>query len=87
MKQRVERCGLVRLNTLFSLNTTTQRSQPMEILGTILRYVFAIVGMAAVAFVVWKVVNRQEAKDTEFQKKLDDDDERASKGRFGPPPR
>jgi hypothetical protein len=43
--------------------------------------------MAAVAFVVWKVVNRQEAKDTEFQKKLDDDDERASKGRFGPPPR
>jgi lipopolysaccharide export system protein LptC len=59
----------------------------MEILGTILRYVFAILGMAAVAFVVWKVVNRQEAKDTEFQKKLDDDDERASKGRFGPPPR
>jgi uncharacterized membrane protein YuzA (DUF378 family) len=59
----------------------------MEIFGTILRYVFAIVGMAAVAFVVWKVVNRQEAKDTEFQKKLDDDDERASKGRFGPPPR
>ena len=59
----------------------------MEILGTILRYVFAIVGMAAVAFVGWKVVNRQEAKDTEFQKKLDDDDERASKGRFGPPPR
>lgn len=59
----------------------------MEMLGTILRYVFAIVGMAAVAFVVWKVVNRQEAKDTEFQKKLDDDDERASKGRFGPPPR
>jgi hypothetical protein len=81
VKQRDERCGLV------SLNTTTQRSQSMEILGTILRYVFAIVGMAAVAFVVWKVVNRQEAKDTEFQKKLDDDDERASKGRFGPPPR
>ncbi|MFM1868304.1 MAG: hypothetical protein RL591_1712 [Planctomycetota bacterium] len=59
----------------------------MEILGTILRYIFAIIGMAAVAFVVWKVVNRQEAKDAEFQKKLDDDDERASKGRFGPPPR
>lgn len=59
----------------------------MEMLGTILRYVFAIVGMAAVAFIVWKIVNRQEAKDAEFQKKLDDDDERASKGRFGPPPR
>ncbi len=59
----------------------------MEILGTILRYIFAIAGMAAVAFVVWKVVNRQEAKDAEFQKKLDDDVERASKGRFGPPPR
>ncbi len=59
----------------------------MEILGTLFRYVFAIVGMAAVAYVVWKLVNRQEAKDAEFQKKLDDDDERASKGRFGPPPR
>jgi hypothetical protein len=57
----------------------------MEILGTILRYVFAIVGMAAVAWVVWKIVNRQEAKDPEFQKKLDDDDARAAKGRFGPP--
>ena len=59
----------------------------MEILGTLFRYVFAIVGMAAVAYVVWKLVNRQEAKDAEFQKKLADDDERASKGRFGPPPR
>ena len=59
----------------------------MEILGTLFRYVLAIVGMAAVAYVVWKLVNRQEAKDAEFQKKLDDDDERASKGRFGPPPR
>lgn len=59
----------------------------MELLGTLFRYVFAIVGMAAVAYVVWKLVNRQEAKDAEFQKKLDDDDERASKGRFGPPPK
>jgi hypothetical protein len=56
-------------------------------LATILRYVFAIAGMAAVAYVVWKVVNRQEAKDAAFQKKLDDDDERAAKGRFGPPPK
>jgi hypothetical protein len=57
----------------------------MDVLGTILRYVFAIAGMAAVAWVVWKVVNRQEAKDAAFQKKLDDDDARAAKGRFGPP--
>ncbi|MCE2883653.1 MAG: hypothetical protein LW806_01965 [Planctomycetaceae bacterium] len=56
-------------------------------LATILRYLFAIAGMAAVAYVVWKVVNRQEAKDAAFQKKLDDDDERAAKGRFGPPPK
>jgi hypothetical protein len=59
----------------------------MDVLGTILRYVFAIAGMAAVAWVVWKVVNRQEAKDSEFQKKLDEDDARAAKGRFGPPPK
>jgi len=56
-------------------------------LATILRYLFAIAGMAAVAYVVWKIVNRQEAKDAAFQKKLDDDDERAAKGRFGPPPK
>jgi hypothetical protein len=59
----------------------------MDLLFVIFRYVGAIVGMAAVAWVVWKVVNRQEAKDAEFQKKLDEDDVRASKGRFGPPPR
>jgi flagellar basal body-associated protein FliL len=59
----------------------------MDILLVILRYVFAIAGMAAVAWIVWKVVNRQEAKDAAFQKKLDDDDARAAKGRFGPPPK
>jgi hypothetical protein len=59
----------------------------MGMLGTILRYAFAIAGMAAVAWIVWKLVNRQEAKDADFQKKLDDDDARAAKGRFGPPPR
>ena len=59
----------------------------MGMLGTVLRYVFAIAGMAAVAWVVWKMVSRQEAKDADFQKKLDDDDARAAKGRFGPPPR
>jgi len=59
----------------------------MAILETILRYVAAIVGMGAVAWVAWKLVNRQEAKDSAFQKKLDDDDSRAAKGRFGPPPK
>lgn len=59
----------------------------MDLLFLIFRYAAAIIGMAAVAWIVWKVVNRQEAKDTEFQKKLDEDDERASKGRFGPPPK
>ena len=58
----------------------------MEILITILRWIVAIVGMAVVAWVAWKVVNRQEAKDADFQKKLDDDDARAARGRFGPPP-
>ena len=59
----------------------------MDLFLLIARYVAAIVGMAAVAWVVWKLVNRQEAKDADFQKKLDDDDARAAKGRFGPPPK
>lgn len=59
----------------------------MDLLLVILRYAAAIIGMAAVAWVVWKVVNRQESKDAEFQKRLDDDDARAAKGRFGPPPK
>lgn len=57
----------------------------MDTLLAILRWVFAIAGMAAVAWLAWKAVNRQEEKDAQFRKKLDDDDERASKGRFGPP--
>jgi lipopolysaccharide export system protein LptC len=59
----------------------------MAVFLAILRWIAAIVGMAVVAWVAWKLVNRQEAKDAEFQKKLDDDDARAAKGRFGPPPR
>ena len=59
----------------------------MDLFLLILRYVAAIVGMAAVAWIVWKIVNRQEAKDPEFQKKHDEDDARAAKGRFGPPPK
>ncbi len=57
----------------------------MTILITLLRYFVAIAGMALVAYIAWKLVNKQEANDPEFRKKLDQDDERASKGRFGPP--
>ena len=59
----------------------------MPTLLTIIRWVASIAGMAAVAWVAWKLVNRQEAKDGAFQRKLDEDDERAAKGRFGPPPK
>jgi hypothetical protein len=59
----------------------------MSILVTILRWLVAIVGMALVAWAAWRLVNRQEARDAAFQKKLDDDDARAAKGRFGPPPK
>lgn len=59
----------------------------MSILVTVLRWLVAIVGMALVAWAAWRLVNRQEARDAEFQKKLDDDDARAAKGRFGPPPK
>ena len=57
----------------------------MTVLITILRYLVAIGGMALVAYIAWKLVNKQEATDPEFKKNLDEDDERASKGRFGPP--
>ncbi len=57
----------------------------MVVLITILRWLVAIGGMAFFAWLAWKLVNRQEANDPAFQKKLDDDDERASKGRFGKP--
>jgi hypothetical protein len=57
----------------------------MTVLITILRYLVAIGGMAFVAWLAWKLVNRQEAKDRDFQRKLDEDDARAAKGRFGPP--
>jgi len=59
----------------------------MAVLVTILRWAVAIAGMALVAWIAWKLVNRQEANDAAFQKKLDDDDARAAKGRFGPPPK
>ncbi|MEY3022338.1 MAG: hypothetical protein RIS86_1536 [Planctomycetota bacterium] len=51
----------------------------------LLRYAFAIAGMALVAWIAWKAVNRQESKDADFQRRLDEDDERAAKGRFGDP--
>ena len=40
----------------------------------------AVVGMAAIAYVAWKAVNRQEQGDEEFQAKLKADDERAKRG-------
>ena len=59
----------------------------MAIIVTILRWIVAIAGMAAVAWIAWKLVNRQEAKDAAFQKRLDDDDARAAKGRGEPTPK
>ena len=40
----------------------------------------AVIGMAAIAYVAWKAVNRQEQGDEEFQAKLKADDERAQQG-------
>lgn len=43
----------------------------------------AIVGMLAVAFLAWKVVQRQERGDAELESKLRADDERAARGLRG----
>lgn len=59
-------------------------------LGDILTMAVAIAGMLAVAFVAWKLVQRQERGDEELEAKLRADDERAERGRreeFGLPPK
>jgi hypothetical protein len=40
-------------------------------------WLFTVAGMAAIGWVIWRVLQRQEAKDPSFLKKLDDDDARA----------
>lgn len=40
-------------------------------------WAFTAVGMGALGFVAWRVLQRQESKDPTFLKKLDDDDARA----------
>lgn len=40
-------------------------------------WLFTVAGMAAIGWVMWRVVQKQEAKDPAFLKKLDDDDARA----------
>ena len=46
-----------------------------------LTMVVAIVGMVAAGVVAWNLVQRQESGDTDLEKKLKDDDERAAAGR------
>ncbi|MFO0826974.1 MAG: hypothetical protein U0572_02405 [Phycisphaerales bacterium] len=45
--------------------------------GDVFTWLLTCVAMAAIGVVVWKLVQRQEAADPKFLKKLDDDDERA----------
>lgn len=42
---------------------------------------FTIVGMLVVAFVAWRLVQRQERGDGDLEAKLRADDERAARGR------
>ena len=42
---------------------------------------FAAVAMIVIGFVAWRLVQRQEANDPEFEEKLRADDERAARGR------
>ncbi|MDA0213756.1 MAG: hypothetical protein O2875_00150 [Planctomycetota bacterium] len=43
--------------------------------------IITLVSMTAIGLRVWKLVNRQERRDPNFQAKLDADDVRARKGR------
>jgi len=40
-----------------------------------------IIAMLILGWIVWTALQRQEKSDDAFQKKLDDDDERARQGR------
>jgi hypothetical protein len=42
---------------------------------------FTIVGMLVVAFIAWRLVQRQERGDGDLEAKLRADDERAARGR------
>ncbi|GEM_PF-2727568 len=52
----------------------------IAVTGTdVLIWLGTCVAMAAVGYVVWKLVQRQESRDSAFQQKLDDDDTRANR--------
>lgn len=40
-------------------------------------WAFTVAGMAALGVVAWRLLQKQEANDQSFQRKLDDDDARA----------
>jgi hypothetical protein len=46
-------------------------------LGDVGFWILTVAGMAAIGWVMWRIVQRQEARDPAFLKKLDDDDARA----------
>lgn len=58
-------------------------AQGAEKLGGWPLLVFAIVTMPVVAIVAWKLVQRQERGDSQFEARLKADDERAERGRRG----
>jgi cytochrome c-type biogenesis protein CcmH/NrfF len=47
----------------------------------VLTWVATCIAMGVAGTIVWKLLQRQEADDPEFQKKLDDDDARARRNR------
>ncbi|RLS65305.1 MAG: hypothetical protein DWH96_01055 [Planctomycetota bacterium] len=58
------------------------KAAPLGLLGLIVVYAVTLFGMAAIGWVAWKRVSKQEANDPVYQAKLDADDERVKTGRF-----
>ncbi|MSR40401.1 MAG: hypothetical protein EXS10_00645 [Phycisphaerales bacterium] len=61
---------------------TLTKAAPLGLVPTLLVYAVTLVGMAAIGWVAWKLVNKQEAADPKFEAKLAADDERVKTGIF-----
>ena len=58
------------------------KPSPLGLVPTLVIYAVTLLGMAAIGWVAWKRVSRQEASDPQYAAKLAADDERVKTGIF-----